>query len=169
MTSRDDVRRLRGEGWTIRRIAEALGLSKSAVGRLSVEADDPEADWDDDDLDDLDADLMDLDELNAERWPVPPLTFVGYERQYFERGAGMDGYWADMERWCDANGEPVGSEREAAEMAIYRLGNHLRHDLDDAAAADALEADVSRQRDAYVRNRPQIVRSASSATRRNRR
>jgi hypothetical protein len=140
----------------VRAIARELGLSKSAVHRVLLAEPEPEPDDDEDPDDDGDGpweddgpDPLALFDTDEERWPVPPLTFVGYERQWFSRGKGNGGYWGDMERWLDANGDRVGSEYESAGMALYRLANHYRHDLDDHEGADALERDWQRQRDEY--------------------
>jgi hypothetical protein len=68
MTSKDDVHRLRGDGWSIRRIADRLGLSKSAVHRkLSVDPEDDDGfpdPWSDDDG------AGDGADATEERWPA---------------------------------------------------------------------------------------------------
>jgi hypothetical protein len=149
------IRALVAEGFSDRQIAREVGLSRTAVRKRRAKF--PADPWTDetDDGDELD-ELDDLDALNAdERWPVEPLVFCGRERQWFSRGAGNGGYWADCERWLDANGDSVGDEHESAEMALYRYRCHVAYELDDHERADALSDDWQRQRDEYERHLPQ--------------
>jgi hypothetical protein len=158
MTSGDDVHRLRGEGWSIRGIAAALGLSRMKVHRLLTEDTYPEDDTntDADPWDDDDDEALSLYDEAEDRWPVEPFTYVGTERQYFERGKGMGGYWADCERWVDGDGHSIGGEHESAEMALFRYRGHVANELGEYERADALQADWQRQRDEYeARHRPQ--------------
>jgi Helix-turn-helix domain of resolvase len=148
------------EGQSVRMIARQVGLSRSQVHRVLSAGPPPDGpvDFPDDD-DDTDPDPWDADadpeaalslyDPAEERWPVPPLLYVGTERQWFSMGKGNGGYWAELERWLDANGDRVGSDFESAEMALWRLANHYRHDLDDHEGAEALQRDWQAQRDAY--------------------
>jgi Helix-turn-helix domain len=158
----DDARiwALHCQGLTVRQIAEQVGKSKSTVGRTiarqnvaraAVNDDGAPDPWDDDDLSPDELALLDTTE---ERWPAEPLTLVGYERQWFTRGPGNGGYWADVERWVDGNGHSIGDEHESAEMALYRYRMRVANELEDRPRAKSLEADWERQRAAYrVRSR----------------
>jgi hypothetical protein len=141
---------LRAQGHSIRAIARQVGLSRSRVHEivsgLAVDDDTDPDPWDDDADPETALSLFDTDE---EHWPTEPFTFVGYERQWFTRGPGNGGYWAEMERWVDAEGASLADERESAEMALYRYRAHVANELEDPERADALAADWQAQRDAY--------------------
>ena len=112
---------LRAQGHSIRAIARQVGLSRSRVHEIvsGLAADD-----------DTDPDPWD-DDTDEEHLPTEPFTFVGYERQWFTRGPGNGGYWAEMERWVDAEGASLADERESAEMALYRYRAHVANELED--------------------------------------
>jgi len=83
------------QGFSVRQIGKRLDVDKSKVQRsitrqTEARADEDTDDLDPDDLDDLDLlddpDALALFDDAEEHWPAEPLTFVGYERQYFERG-----------------------------------------------------------------------------------
>jgi hypothetical protein len=94
-------------------------------------------------------DRLALYDTAEERWPVEPLTLVGYERKRFQRGKGEGYYWADVERWVDGEGHSLSDATTSAEMTLYRYGQHVANELGDYERADALADDWARQRDEY--------------------
>ena len=134
-------------GQSVRTIAELVGLSKSRVHVIVSELPDDDLDeLDRDELDELDdPDTLALFDTDEDRWPPEPFAFVGYERQYFERGAGCGGYWDDVPRWVDGEGHSIGSEHESCEMALYRYRCYVAYELGEHERADALAADWTRQ------------------------
>jgi helix-turn-helix protein len=153
------IRALASEGLSVRAIGRELGLSKSAVHRVLMAPDpqdppdyeDPDYDGDEDPWEPGENETEALFDTDEERWPVEPLTFVGYERQWFSRGKGNGGYWGDLERWMDAEGRHIpGDEPTSAELELWRYANHVACELGDRERADALEADWQRQRDEYA-------------------
>src|SRR5271166_5861786 len=92
------IRALVAEGFSDRQIAREVGLSRTAVRKRRAKF--PPDPWDDDDAEDE----LSLYDDAEERWPTEPFTFVGREREWFSRGAGNGGYWADCERWVAGNG-----------------------------------------------------------------
>ena len=132
---------------SVRTIAELVGLSKSRVHVIVSELPDDDLDeLDRDELDELDdPDALALFDTDEDRWPPEPFAFVGYERQYFERGAGCGGYWDDVPRWVDGEGHSIGSEHESCEMALYRYRCYVAYELGEHERADALAADWARQ------------------------
>jgi hypothetical protein len=146
------IRELSRQGRSVRQIARELGVSKSQVHRVLIAsplstvvgADDTDPDpW----TDTTNGDALALFDTAEERWPAEPFTLVGTERQWFTRGPGNGGYWADRERWVDGDGRSVGDEHESAEMALYRYRNHVAEEPGDYERADALASDWQRQRD----------------------
>ncbi len=97
MSSEDEVLRLRGEGLSIRAIAERLGLSKSRVGRIVAAAELA----DDEDEDDDGGGLFGL--FDPEPQLVEPFTFCGVEVEIVQH-PGCDPEPAEQERWLDGNG-----------------------------------------------------------------
>jgi hypothetical protein len=143
------------QGLSVREIAAQVDKSKSAVGRSIARQTEARAavnvDGEPDPWEEPELALFDSAE---ERWPAEPLTLVGCERQWFTRGEGNGGYWADLECWVDGSGRSVGDERESAEMALYRYAAYVADELGDRPRAKALEADWERQRAAHrVRSR----------------
>ena len=137
MSSEDvlrEVLRLRDEGWSIRAIADELGLSKSTVHRIILAvAEDDDGDALDDDLDERERALDAADDGEA----VPPFQFVGRELVILEwPGCDPEPAWED--RFVDATGRSVST------LDIYRA----RMGLEEAgqyAESAAISADLARQ------------------------
>jgi hypothetical protein len=104
MTSSDDVARLHGEGFSIRAIAERLGLSRMKVHRTLTDSRRAD-DWDDDD-DETDEGLALFD---GEPVPqaTPPFTFVGINTEWVRLPGDDYATRQDTERYLDANGRSV--------------------------------------------------------------
>ena len=125
---RAEVVRLHREGVSIRGIAELVGLSKSAVGRITVEAD--ELDLDDDS--DLDRDVALLTAIDSGE-ATPPFRFVGMEPTILHHPGCDDGEPVNVERFLDANG------RSVSVLDIYRA------DHADGSEGHGYLADAYRQ------------------------
>jgi hypothetical protein len=130
MTSTDDVHRLHRQGFSIRAIADRLGLSRMKVHRTLTAV--PEADG----YDDEDDEAGPFDDYE----PVPPFVFVGLAvaedasnplkdangrpfgpgpRAVHGRGASVPNPELDIWRWCadaDAEGDHEGAERVPGQL-----------------------------------------------------
>ena len=127
MSSDDELWRLRAEGYSIRAIADATGLSKSMVHRmLNADADDdPDLDLSADDLDEIAL----FDATDDDDYPPPgPFTDVGTVR-------GVGGM-KDETRYLDGNGRPCSA------LDVYRRLMLMENVLDDYAGADAIRASL---------------------------
>jgi len=132
MTSEDDVRRLRGEGLSIRAIADELGLSKSAVHRMLAAAEDDDGGDDDGGL------LFDPEPVLAE-----PFTYCGVEVEIVQH-RGEDPCLQESERWLDGTG------RSCSVLDIWRYYTHRAGDHGDYETEERVCADMARQRAAWV-------------------
>jgi len=112
MTSDDDVHRLRREGFSIRAIADRLGLSRMKVHR-TLTADLPEDDDEDEPA------LFDPEPVLVE-----PFTFCGVEAVLIT-DRHDDPRAATEERWLDSNG------RSVSVLDIYRYCAHRAGDYGD--------------------------------------
>ena len=129
MSTEDEVRRLRGEGYTIRQIADALGLSKSMVGRIVKPEDDADLALGADELDDIAL----LGSSSDERELVPPITFVGVVR-------GVDGSGDDW-RYMDAYGSVSALDLYRHRQMLEREGRDDELAAIDAALDEQMDAD----------------------------
>jgi hypothetical protein len=129
MTSTDDVHALDRQGFSIRAIADRLGLSRMKVHRTLTAV--PEADGYDDEDDD--------GGVYDDYEPVPPFTFVGLALA--EDGNGRP--FGPCPRAVDGRGVSVPNP----ELDMWRWCAHARAEGDDGAA-EAVEADWARQLDA---------------------
>jgi hypothetical protein len=132
MTSDDDVHRLRCEGFSIRAIADQLGLSRMKVHRtLTAQADE----------------LDDYDEPAALFEPEPelaePFTFCGVETVLITERHN-DPRAAFEERWLD------GSGRSCSVLDIWRYCTHRAGDHADYETGERVRADMDRQRAAWA-------------------
>lgn len=138
MTSGDDVYRLHREGFSIRAIADRLGLSRMKVHRTLTMLTLTVPDWDDDEGDDPDAGPFDDYE------PIPPFRFVGLALAEDRRGNPLR----------DANGHPFGPAPRAVdgrgvsvpnpELDIWRWCAHADAE-GDFDAAERVRADWAGQ------------------------
>ena len=135
MTSTDDVYALHREGFSIRAIADRLGLSRMKVHRTLTAV--PEADGYDDEDDDGGGVYDDYE-------PVPPFTFVGLALAEDAKGNplknGNGRQFGPCPRAVDGRGASVPNP----ELDMWRWCAHARAEGDDAAA-EAVEADWARQ------------------------
>ena len=131
MTSTDDsdqraeVRRRRSSGETVRAIAQALGLSKSKVGRMAAELDDDAmgveyGDQDDDEDLDYEAALARLDAMDSGQPVVEPITYVGVQTTVTEvKGWDTPQTYREM-RYVDCAGHSL------SVLDLYRYGQQLQ-------------------------------------------
>jgi hypothetical protein len=150
MTSTDDdvaqladVRRLHREGFSIRAIAERLGLSRSAVHRRLNRTARFLQFPDDDDYDDgTEQQSGGVDDLTPERM-AEPFAFVGLDTVTDYRGRpakDSDGrLLGDAPRWRDARGHSFGI------LDHWRYRQYLDNERDDREGAKRLAAERERQ------------------------
>jgi hypothetical protein len=131
MTSDDDVHRLRREGFSIRAIADRLGLSRMKVHR-TLTADLPENDDEDEPA------LFDPELVLAE-----PFTFCGVETALITDRRD-DSRAATEERWLDGNG------RSCSVLDIWRYCTHRAGDHGDYETGERVTADMDCQRAAWA-------------------
>jgi len=127
MTSDDDVHRLHREGFSIRAIADRLGLSRMKVHR-TLTADLPEDDDEDEPA------LFDPEPVLAE-----PFTFCGAETVLITDRLD-DPRAATEERWLDGN------RRSCSVLDIWRYYTHRAGDHGDYETGERVTADMDRQR-----------------------
>jgi hypothetical protein len=136
MTSTDDVHELHREGFSIRAIADRLGLSRMKVHRTLTAA----AEADDYGEDDADLDAGPYDDYE----PVAPLRFVGLADPEDYKGDPLkDGHgrpFPPQPRALDANGVSVSN----TVLAMYRFCAYLDA-AGDFAAAKRLREDWNAQ------------------------
>ena len=130
---------LRAEGYSIRQIADALGLSKSTAHRMLTPAEDDELDLDEDDDD---RELALLTAMDSGYEVTPPWRYLGMETVVTEIPGCDEPLVSEEPRVLDAHGRAVSAlDRYRARQKLAEAEQYDEGDIIEADLARQIEAD----------------------------